>query len=100
MSQSPQASDRDDRLVLLFECEVSDICKTLTAAGDRNREVGVKFPPQSEKITYILPAVRKLSSPPPYIFPGDRPSSFLLKSDIRLTRIQGGNFKERKQAGA
>ena len=67
MSQSSQAPNRDDRLVLLSECEVSDGSETVTAAGDRNKEVRVKFPPQSEKITYILPAVRKLSSPPPYI---------------------------------
>jgi len=67
MSQPVQASNRDDRLVLLFERRVCDGCMTAMAAGGRNGEVGVKFPPQSEKITYILPAVRKLSSPPPYI---------------------------------
>lgn len=94
MSQLPQITNRDDRLILLFECEceVSDGCVTAMAAGDRNREAGVKFRFQWEKINYILHAVRKLS----LRFPGDDRFSSLLNVDIRFTGIQGGNFKERK----
>lgn len=92
MSQLPQTPNRDNRLILSLECEVSDGCVTLMTAGDRNREAEVKFPFQSEKINYILHAVRKLS----LCFPGDHRFSFVLNVDIRFTRIQGGSFKERK----
>lgn len=88
----PQTPNRDGRLILLFECEVNKGCVTPTAAGDRKREAGVKFPFHSEKMNYILHAVRKLS----LRFPGDHRFSSLLNVDIRFTGIQGGNFKERK----
>lgn len=59
----------------------------------QNRQVGVK-------ISYILPAVEKLSSPPLLHFSGDHPSTFLLNLNIRLTNTQQGNPRGIKESEA
>lgn len=44
MLQPPQASEKDNRFLLLIEWEASDGCETVRGAGDRTRRWGLKSP--------------------------------------------------------
>lgn len=44
MLQPPQAPEKDNRFVLLVECEVSDGWETVRDAGDRTGRLGLKSP--------------------------------------------------------